>query len=304
MSQIKYYIVAFLICLYIPSSAQTGDDEDVDLLRMNIENQITQAGFDIDRGNYFNAKDNLEKALETAIKIDDKKRQGIIHAKIANLQFIVEEMDNAIISLLRAASIQREISDYGNLAITYNISGKVHASKKQYATALDYFNSSKTKFEEENLEELIPEVCLNEAKVYMQLNDYKSAKASLEKTILLAKQYDQPKILSSALISSGNVMLNLNNTILALSMTNEGLEIAKKGNFFENINAGYLTLSDIYQKTENYELANQFLKKHITLSDSIQNIKRENLSPEKKSQYLNQYNNDNYQYLKTRVEEQ
>jgi hypothetical protein len=59
MSQIKYYIVAFLICLYIPSSAQTGDDEDIELLRMNIENQITQAGFDIDRGNYFNAKYNL-----------------------------------------------------------------------------------------------------------------------------------------------------------------------------------------------------------------------------------------------------
>lgn len=304
MSQIKYYIVTFLICLHIPTSAQIGDDEDVDLLKMNIENQITQAGFDIDRGNYFNAKDNLEKALETAIKIDDKKRQGIIYAKIANLQFIVEERDNAIVSLTRAAGIQRDISDYGNLAITYNISGIVHTSKKEYATALDYFNSAKTKFEEENLEEFIPEVCLNESKVYIQLNDYKSAKASLEKTILLAKQYDQPKILSSALISSGNVMLNLNNTILALSMTNEGLEIAKKGNFFENINAGYLTLSDIYQKTENYELANQFLKKHITLSDSIQNIKRENLSPEKKAQYLNQYNNDNYQDLKTRVEEQ
>jgi len=304
MSQIKYYIVTFLIILSISSSAQSGSDEDRDLLQMQIQNQITQAGFDIERGNYFSAKDNLEKAMEIAVQIGDKKEQGIIYAKIANLQFIVEEKDNAIVSLTRAAAIQREISDYGNLAITYNISGIVHASKKQYATALDYFNSAKTKFEEENLEEFIPDICLNEAKVYIELNDFKSAKASLEKTILLAKQYDQPKILSSALISSGKVMDNLSNEDLALSMTNEGMEIAKKNNFFENVNEAYLTLSDIYQKNKNYQLANEYLRSHIKLSDSIQNIKLETLSPEKKAQYLNQYNNDNYQELKTRVEDQ
>lgn len=304
MSQIKYYIVTFFIILSITSSAQINGDEDVDLLQMQIQNQITQAGFDIERGNYFNAKDNLEKAMEIAVQIDDKKEQGIIYAKIANLQFIVEEKDNAIVSLTRAAAIQREISDYGNLAITYNISGIVHASKKEYATALDYFNSAKTKFEEENLEEFIPEICLNEAKVYIELNDFKSAKASLEKTILLSKQYDQPKILSSALISSGKVMDNLSNSDLALSMTNEGLEIAKKNKYFENVNEAYLTLSDIYQKNKDYPLANEYLRNHIKLSDSIQNIKLETLSPEKKAQYLNQYNNDNYQELKTKVEDQ
>lgn len=304
MSQIKYYIVTFLFILSISSSAQKSGDEERDLLQMQIQNQITQAGFDIERGNYFSAKDNLEKAMEIAVQIDDKKEQGIIYAKIANLQFIVEEKDNAIVSLTRAAAIQREISDYGNLAITYNISGIVHASKKEYATALDYFNSAKTKFEEENLEEFIPEICLNEAKVYIELKDYKSAKASLEKTILLAKQYEQPKTLSSALISSGKVMDNLSNADLALSMTNEGLEIAKKNNFFESVNEAYLTLSDIYQKNKDYPLANEYLRKHIKLTDSIQNIKLETLSPEKKAQYLNQYNNDNYQELKTKVEDQ
>jgi len=267
MSQIKYYIVTFLIILSISSSAQNSGDEDRDLLQMQIQNQITQAGFDIERGNYFNAKDNLEKAMEIAVQIDDKKEQGIIYAKIANLQFIVEEKDNAIVSLTRAAAIQREISDYGNLAITYNISGIVHASKKEYATALDYFNSAKTKFEEENLEEFIPDICLNEAKVYIELNDFKSAKASLEKTILLAKQYEQPKILSSALIRSGTVMYNLGNSDLALSMTNEGLEIAKKNKYFENVNEAFLTLSDIYQGNKNYPLANEYLRNHIRLSD-------------------------------------
>ena len=70
MSQIKYYIFTFLLCFTSFLSAQTNADEDVDLLKMRIENYITQAGFDSDRGDYYNSKDNLEKALEIAEKIN------------------------------------------------------------------------------------------------------------------------------------------------------------------------------------------------------------------------------------------
>ena len=182
MSQIKYYIVAFLIYLCLPLSAQNTAEEDIDLLRMQIQNKVTQAGFDIDRGNYYSAKQNLENALDIAVEIKDKKEQGIIHSKIANLQFIVEETDNAKVSLVKAIGIQREISDYPNLAVTYNVRGILHASKKEYQIALDYFNSAKTKFEEEKLEVNISDITLNEAKVYIQLNDYAKAKSLLEKS--------------------------------------------------------------------------------------------------------------------------
>jgi len=271
---------------------------------MQIQNKVTEAGFDIDRGNYYSAKQNLENALDIAVEIKDKKEQGIIHSKIANLQFIVEETDNAKVSLVKAIGIQREISDYGNLAITYNISGIVYTSTKEYQTALEYFKSAKAKFEEENLEELIPSVCLNEARVYIETKDYKSAKASLEKTVLLAKQYDQTKTLSSALIASGQVMYNLNYTESALLMAKEGLDLAKKNGYLENINQGYLVLSDIYEKKADFKLSSEYLRKHISLSDSILNLKKESFSTDKKAQYLSQYNSDNYQELKTKVEEQ
>lgn len=304
MSQIKYYIVAFFICFSFSSLAQTDGDDDVDLLRLHIDNLITQAKFDFNRGNYYTSKTNLEKALERAKQIDDNKIQGIIYAKIGDLQFAVDDSDNAIVSLTRAAHIQREISDYENLAITYNISGKVYASKKEFATALDHFNSAKTRFEEENLEQFVSEVCLNEAKVYIKLKDFKSAKVSLEKAIILAKQYDQAKIHSSALIEMGKAMFNLGNIESALSLTNEGLDIARNNKFMENINEGFVTLSDIYQKTENYKLASEFLRKHISINDSILNIKNELLSPEKKAQYFNQTNYNDYQDLQTQIKEQ
>ncbi|MCB0382839.1 MAG: hybrid sensor histidine kinase/response regulator, partial [Psychroserpens sp.] len=304
MSQIKYYILAFLITLSTLVSAQEDSEEDIDILKMRIENLVTQSNFDSERGDYFNAKDNLEKALSIAEKISDRKSEGEIHTKIAKLQFTVNEHENALVSLTKAAEIQREINDYGNLAMTYNIRGALHASKKEYQTALDYFNSAKTKFEEEDLERFIPEVTLNEAKVNLKLKDYKTAKSLLERTIVLAKKYNQYNILSNALIYSGKTIDKLGNNKLAISMTKEGLEIADANGFIENTNEAYLTLSNIYENEADYKLAHDYLAKHVQLSDSILNIKRENLSPEKRVQYIDAYNAADYEKLKTIIEEQ
>ena len=169
---------------------------------------------------------------------------------------------------------------------------------------LEYFNSAKTKFEEEGLEAYISEVTLNEAKVYIELEDYKNAKSLLEKTIVLSKKHNQTKILSSALINSGKVLQHIDkNNPSSLSMTEEGLQIAKSNNIIENINDGYLTLSDVYQGVENYKLANEFLKKHIRLSDSLLDIKRENLSPERRAQFINEYKDAKTKDMEVKLEE-
>ena len=303
MSQLRFYIIILLTCLSVQVSAQ-DNITDLDLLEMRVKNYITQSSFDSDRGDYYNAKDNLIKALEIAIEINDLKSEGIIHTKIAKIQFIIDDPKEAFVSLTKAAKIQRDIEDYKNLAITFNTRGILHYNNKEYQTALDYFNSAKTKFEEDDLEEYTSEVCLNEAKVYLKLEDYKSAKSLLDKSILIAKKYSQKNILSNALINSGKALYHLDNPKLGLARTYEGLEIAKENSFTENINESYLTLSDIYQNNKDYKLANTFLIKHIQLSDSILNIKRENLSPETtNNQYLNEYREAENLHLKAQMEE-
>jgi len=304
MSPIKYYFVAFIISFSTLLSAQEDIVEDIDVLKMRIENLITQSTFDNDRGDYFSAKDNLEKALDIAVKIKERKTEGNIYTKIAKLQYTVNEFENALVSLTKAAEIQRETNDYANLAVTYSIRGALHASKKEYPTALDYFNSAKTKFEEEGLEEFISEITLNEAKVNIKLKDFKTAKALLERTIVLAKKYNQSAILSSALIYSGKTINKLGNNKLAISMTEEGLAIAQDKDFIENTNEAYLTLSNIYENETEFKKAHEYLLKHVKLSDSILNIRRENLSAEKRVEYINAYNAADYEKLKTIIEEQ
>ncbi|OZV69162.1 ATP-binding protein [Winogradskyella aurantia] len=303
MSQIKYSIFVFLACVFSISMAQINGTEDVDLLSMRLKNNIEQAKLESDRGDYYNAKDNLNKALEIAKEIEDNESIGIIYTKIAKLQFLLGEQDNANISLKNAMLLQRANSDYANLAITYNIQGVILSTNKEYKDALDYFNSAKTLFEQENLEEYISEVTLNEAKAYIACNQYEEAKSQLEKTIILAKKYDQRRRLSSALIAAGKVSSALNNYDTALAQANEGLSLAQTYNLPEIINEAYLVLSEIHEQRGEYQSSYRYIKKHIHLSDSLLNIERENLAQGITGKYINEYKDAQNAQLKAQIDE-
>ncbi len=303
MSQFNSFFTAIFMCFIFSVTAQTANTDDIDLLKMRIENLINHAELETDRGDYYTANDNLEKALELAIQIEDRQKQGILHTKIAKLQYTVEEPQKALISLTKAAEIQRELNDYPNLAITYSVRGVLHASKKEYQTALDYFNSAKTKFEEEGLETNISTINLREAKIYIELKDYTTAKSLLEKSILLSKKHNQNNVLSGAMIQNAKVLNLMGNSDNALAMVKEGTAIAKKHNLVENVNDSYSVLSEIYESTKNYELANEYLKKHVRLSDSILDIKRTNLSPSQRIQLINNYHEAQKKQMEVKLEE-
>ena len=303
MSQIKYYIFVFLACFCSLIFAQQDSVEDKDMLVVRLQEHLDQAKLDGDRGNYYNAIDNYEKALEVAVKINDKSSQGKIHTKIAKVEFLVGKEDQANIALSKAIQIQREISDYGNLAITYNIKGVIHSTKEEYKNALEYFKSANNLFEQEDLEEYTSEVTLNIAKVYIAEKRYEEAKNQLEKTIIITKKHDQKRRLSSALIESGKVYSALNNTKMALSQTEEGLSIAQANHILENINEAFVTLSDIHEKNGDYKRSFDYIKKHIHLSDSILNIKRENLPLGITGQNINKYKDAENAQLKAQIDE-
>lgn len=304
MSQIKNYIAIILLSISTLTIVAQNSASNEEAIKIHMENHIIQASFDIERNNYFNAENNLKQAIEYAKELGDTKKEGELYTKLARVSFAIDKLTEASQYLNKAAKIQRNNNDYENLAITYNVWGMLHYSEEKYDIALDYFNSAKTKFEEENLNHYIPEVSLNQARVYIKKEDYQSAKTLLETAIVLAKKYGQSHILSIALINSGKVYMHLNNIEAAINTTNEGLEIAKSNNFLESINESYLTLSYIYQNSKKYKQANEYLLKHIKLSDSITELKQKNLSPEQRAQFLSKYKDAENEQLKAQMAEQ
>lgn len=286
MSRINNYICAIILLLSLSASSQTSFDEDEETIQNTINFRIDQAQQDIDKNAYYEAREKYDEALQLAIKIDNKKSIGIIYSKIGKLQYIIEEPDEAIKSLIKANEVQRFAKDDINLAETYKTLGNVYTSKKQYQQALDYYKSSKTLFEQEDLNNFVAEVLLNEGITYIHLKDYENAKQHLLKSITVARRYELDKILSSAKINLGTALFYLNDTTGALDQANDGLALAKKNKFNNVLNNGYLVLSTLNQETGNYKLANEYLRKHIALSDSLIEVKRSNLSQEKRMQLL------------------
>jgi signal transduction histidine kinase/CheY-like chemotaxis protein len=301
MSQTKYYILTLFLLFSCVIIAQNNDIEDPEVLKLRIDNTIIQSDFDVKRGDYFNAKENLEEALILAQKIEDKKSQGIIYAKIGELQFTINEFDKSLVSLIKATEIQRDIDDKVNLATTYSLNGMLHAGRQEYKDALEYLKSAKQLFEENNLDAKIPEVTLNQGKVYLKLADYKTAKSFFEKTIVLAKKNNQTHILSKALIYNSKTLVKLGNTEQGITSALEGLDVAQSNKQIDNIDDAYLTLSDIYKNNGDFKQAHNYLQKHAKITDSILTVERANLSPTGQTDYIEAFNAAEFKKLKEQV---
>lgn len=286
MPRIKYYIFVFLVLIAWQTHPQNKIEDDVTLEKNKIEVAISNAEKELQNGNFYDAIKTLKEALVISEAIDDKKGQGVILSKIAKLQYNIEESTEAKYSIIKAIAIQTSIDDKVNLAISRYTYGLIYLGQKDYRDALDYFNSAKTIFEEENLNNLIAEVTLSEAKAHIELNNLIEANALIEKTIILSKQHNLTTILNAALIKSAIIALKQNKYESALSQTLEGSQKAKSNGDLEILSESYFVLSDIYTQTQNYELANKNLRLYIDLNNAIQKSKQEALSPEKRAQFI------------------
>ncbi len=286
MPQIKRHLYIVVMLLSMSMWSQKTIDDDPEILQNNIDYRISQSEIDIENYNYFEAQKKLDDALELAVKLDNKKSIGIIYSKKGKLQLIIEEQDQALLSLNNAIKVQLDSKDNANLADSYKTLGEVYLSKKDNYQALDYFISAKTLFGQEGLNKNVAETLFLEGKTYLNLKNYKQARITLEQSIALAKKEGLVKIESAALINHGKVYAILGDNEKALTFANEGLKIAKNYNYPDIINDGYAVLSDINKNIENYKASNDYLRAYIKLSDSLRAVKKANLSPEKKIKSL------------------
>ena len=286
MTQINKYLTIVFILFTLSIFSQNSMEQDPEILENNIKYRITQAEYDITNYNYFEAQKKLDEALKIAESINDEKSIGLLYSKKGKLQLIIEEPNEAIISINKAIEVQRFAKDYENLGNSYKTFGDIYRSKKNYSQAIDYYISAQSLFEQEKLNENLAEVLLCEAETYIQLENFSKARSIIEHSLELARRYELPKIESSALINHGKVYSELKDLDKAFSYAKEGVNLAKANSYSDILNEGYLVLSNISQLRGDLMTSNNYLRSHLKLSDSLRQVKKENLSPEKKIQFL------------------
>ncbi len=287
MSQVKYYILAVFLALSIASFASDSIfDQGGNSPKDKIEDNIKQAQLLFDRGDYFDALIALQTTLKIAEDSKNKEKEGEILIKIGELQFLTGDSENAISTLIKAAEINRLLSNDMNLAVIYNLNGEIYASKGDFKNALDYYDTSKSLFEQEGVETLVAQVLYNESKILIEQKKYNLASPLLEKSIVKSKSEKANDLTSKALVKSGLTYLNLNNLDKALSQTIEGFELANENNFSQTLSEAHSVLSTIYEQKGDFKNSNIHLRQFIKLNDSINKAKFEKLGPNKEAQFL------------------
>ena len=290
----KSHFIKFFTCLTfclvgLNLQAQTLTEKEKEVIQSKINFNISKAQKNIDDNQYYKAQSDLDEALQIANQINDNKNIGLIYSKIGKIQFITEESNAALQTLIKAIEKQRFAEDNINIAETYKTIGIVYMSKNNFNRALDYFTSAEGLFENEDLHDFEAETILYKGDAHYSLENYNEAELEYENAVSISKRYLNNKLLSSAYIHLGKNKIKLGQLKEAENYTLQGLNISKKHNFPSITNIAYETLSDIYNETEDYKKANEFLKKHIKLNDSLLLLKRSYLSPEKRLDKL--YNN-------------
>lgn len=300
MIQTKIYISFSFLFLFICLSlaSQNGIAQDPEIIQNNIDYRIEQSKNEIKNFNYFQAQKTLDEALELAQNADDKKSIGIIQAIKGKLHLIIEEEDAAINALHKAVEMQRIIKDNENLGYSFKTFGDVYMYKKDFNQAIDSYRAAKSKFQEEGLDSELAEVLLAEGKAYFELMDYRKSRETIEQAIAIARNKQLNNTLSSALVYHGKVYNVLKESDKALKLTQEGLLLANQNGFIKIKNHALLVLSNIYENTQNYKLANRYLTAYLALSDSLRIAKQATLSPEKQKEFLIREQNKDYEKQK------
>ncbi len=279
---IKFFTCLTLCFISVNLQAQDLSENEKEVIQGKINYNINLAQKNIDFNEFYKAQSDLDEALNLANQINDNKSIGLIYSKIGKIQFIAEEPNEAIKTLVKAVEKQRFAKDNINIAETYKTMGNVYMSKKEYNTALDYFNSAQSLFEKEDLHDYEAETILYKGDAYSELEKHEDAAREYESSLSLSKRYQNNKILSSAYINLGKTKAKLDNLDQAENNVMQGLNIAQKNKYPGVISNAYASLSEIYNKKENYKEANNYLNKHIKLNDSLLKAKRNFLSPEKR----------------------
>lgn len=232
-------------------------------------------------GNGYRLKSDLTKALEnyfTAAKIAEDNqfynKQATIKISIADAYSIMGDSKNAVgyyrksISMLLKESEQ----DVVNLASAQLNLGDEYYNQKKLDSALYYFTESGKLFKELEYDEGVAYNLGNVGLVLAEKGEYDQAEKNLNEAIKVLTEVEDYYPICVYLNAMSDVYLDKGQTIKALEYANKSLELAEKYGLKEQISDGYLKLSELSEKGNNYRNALSNFKRYIQYRDSVRNV--------------------------------
>uniref|UniRef100_UPI004048CA4E tetratricopeptide repeat protein n=1 Tax=Flavobacterium sp. TaxID=239 RepID=UPI004048CA4E len=220
-----------------------------------------------------------EKEIDYAKEHNLNDKLADCYLQLATIFFELEKNDSAIDYYIRAISIYSKSEPKSNIALSYYGLGKCYLKKNNIAYAENYFEKSTVVYEKLNFLEAIELINLQKAIIKKEKGRYEEAVIILKGVIDNISDDALLSTKTEAYIQVGEIELILKDYPQAIDFLN----LAKQSNEASNNDYKltkriYKLLSTTYEKNNNISSSNFYLKKYVSLTDSIGKFNNSNLT--------------------------
>lgn len=220
-----------------------------------------------------------EKAIDYAKEHNLNDKLADCYLQLATIFFELEKNYLAIDYYIRAISIYSKSEPKSNIALSYYGLGKCYLKKNNIAYAENYFEKATVVYEKLNFLEAIELINLQKAIIKKEKGRYEEAVIILKGVIDNISDDALLSTKTEAYIQVGEIELILKDYPQAIDFLN----LAKQSNEASNNDYKltkriYKLLSTTYEKNNNISSSNFYLKKYVSLTDSIGKFNNSNLT--------------------------
>ncbi len=261
------------------------------------------------KGQYAQGLDLCQNAQSIYEALSDKKGQADVFNRMGSIYSLQGEYSLAIEDFFKSLKLRQELHQKIEATLLVENIGIVYFRQGDYKLALDYFKESYESYKEQGNEASASKILVNlgatynrlkmpakalEANllslayfekvsnstgigiasnnvgnVYIEMKDYRKAISYYEKSLAIKQKMNDKRGIAVSYRNIAEAYLGLSDLAKAKTNIDQSLKIAEEIGAKEQIKDAYLILSQMFERTKNYEEALIYEKKSAQAKDSL-----------------------------------
>lgn len=275
----KYFTLVILFLTFSVYSQKKTSINNVEALD-STNYFIELANFHKKNNNYRSSQDYIQKAIEFAETNKDYQAQADAYSFLGNVYFELKKYSDAIQTYNKSITLYSKQKPSSNQAYTFYNLGLCYVEKKEYSKAEYYFKEAEKIYEIIDIPEATKMINLQKGIVYRAKGENQLALSILNTIVVNQDEEDHFKTKAEALYHIGLIEAENSRYNLALNYLNKALDLSSKNKNLELKAKVARTLSEVHEKVIDVENSFKYMKLHLHIRDSIQDLNSKRIGTE------------------------